>query len=256
MARRGRRRHSVAREPNGRASRSGRRREDTGSIYLAIHRVAAVDPQTAQATLRDLTVPRTDREASNLVATLALARNPNLSFPLGIAFERGILAWTEGSRSSDGSESLRAGIRYGQLHNVVWRGLRGDLLSCPTLSLADLHELVATGSIDAPERPGSFFRKLVAADRSSPPTLDSDEYQKLRERAGDRYGQARSVLLRQSMEHGLGEVLRIEKLLTIDEMPDWLTPARSHTAGDQRAAAALRDVLKALAGHFGYLERA
>jgi CTP:molybdopterin cytidylyltransferase MocA len=165
------------------------------------------------------------------------------------------LAWTDGDHPSDGSESLRAGIRYAQLHHVVWRGLRGDLATTPTLSMADLHELVSTGSTDRPSPPGSFFRKLVAADRGSPLRPDDDEYQKLRERAGDRYGQARSLLLRQSMTHGMGEVLRIERIITLDEMPSWLQAGHRHTAGDQCAAAALHDVLKTLAGHFGYLGR-
>jgi hypothetical protein len=254
MARRGRRKHSVAREPNGRASR---RREDFGSPFLAIQRVASVDPQTAQTALRCLTVPGTDREAPPLLATLSRARNPNLSDcnPLGLAFERGLLSWSDGDRNSDGSESLRAGIRYGQLHAVVWRGLRGDLAACPTLSVDDLRELLVTGSVDPPAPPSSFFRKLVAADRASPPRPDADEYQKLRERAGDRLGQARSILLKQSMTHGMGVVLRIEKILTLDEMPAWLKAGHRYTAADQHEAHALRDVLKELAGHFGYLGR-
>jgi hypothetical protein len=284
MARRGGRpRHKAPREPNGRSLRS---LVDPGSLYLHAHRLIALE-QTSVSSFeaqRDLhpiwrelsTLPLKSGERSDAVlATLRLMRSrTNLSYPMGIAFERGLLGWDEpgddgaaiGLRQDEQEEvrkavraqrathSLRAGIRYAQLHAVVWRGLRKDVASTPTLSAADLKELLASINSGMPAPPSSFFSKLVARNPVSPEagTDDPEEYQKLRMRAGGRLDAARSLLLARAMELGMGPVLRIEKVITLDEMPEFLKPGRVRTAADLRDEEALRGALKALAEHFGY----
>lgn len=270
MARRGGRpRHKAPREPNGRILRSI---IDQGSLYLQAQRLTSLEKPAASKAARALhpvwrelelsssrrRSTQSDERSQALLATLAPMRNrTNLSFPMGIAFERGLLAWDDlGANGAhhDGLDSLNAGIRYAQIHSVVWRGLRKDVASTPTLSSDDIKELLLSLNSGMPAPPSSFFSKLVARNPVSPESEadDPEEYHKLRWRAGNRLGAARAVLLAQSAEFLMGPVLRVEKVITLDEMPDFLKPGRERTAADQREAAALRGVLKALAEHFGY----
>jgi hypothetical protein len=56
------------------------------------------------------------------------ARNPNLGYLAGIAFERGLLAFTDPSGTfRDGRELLQAADIYAGLHRQVWGRLTADI---------------------------------------------------------------------------------------------------------------------------------
>jgi len=258
MARRGRSRKDRPRTPTGQPSRAGRSATDTAiNALLLAHRLDPIDAEAADK-IRDAQLqldrlpagyPRTPQEAARQRECMdtvhtsgAAAKNPNLSFPLGIAFERGLI----------GEPEFKAGELFARLHSAVWRKIHRDIETA--LGPDDFNLLLETGRVGSPVPPSSFFRKLVAGDPSPVSDLDPEEYQRRRERIADRLGQARSALLRMGLTHGhpLGSILRTEKILTEDFMPGFLGPHGARTATDQVDQATFCDALKALAELFGY----
>jgi len=290
MAHRGRSRKAGPRTASGQQSRAGRSAADTAiNALLLAHRLDPIDAESADKIRRaqleldrfPAGYPRTPQEAArqreciDIVHTLGTAgKNPNLSFPLGITYERGIITKIE----------FDAGVEYARLYRVVWGKLRADIEAALDRLDTDagldpsesLKTLLSTGKITAPPLPASCFRQLIPGDPSQTFEVDPAEYQKNRERAGERLGKA-SLALKQTRlpalpglaDFGLGVSFGalsgapadfgclqiVEDVVIYGGAPSWLTPREAYTPPDLRDRAAFQAGLRALAEHLGYDKR-
>jgi hypothetical protein len=253
MARRGRSRKAGRREPNGRKSRAGAAEPVNWHQY--IQRLAAVDPIISSQTLcivgrREDDWSREEHEQVDL--TVQRAKNPNLSYPVGIAFELGLFRFSNGQGSHDGRELMQAADLYAGLHRQVWGRLTDDIEH----ALADnygpangsgggIDLLLEVGRVKAPAPPASFFRQLVAGTPTPPGETDPEEYRRRRLRLADRYSAARAVLQRDLLGLNIVEAVVIE-----GRMLSFLQAGRTLTARGLEDRDALVTGLKALAEHF------
>jgi hypothetical protein len=111
MARRGRFRKAGPREPHGRASRSRATRfAEPMSPFAVAQRLAAVDPTISEQIISIGCRPERawSREEQDIVlCSTSRARNPNLAYLPGIAFERALFAFTDAAgEAHDGRELL------------------------------------------------------------------------------------------------------------------------------------------------------
>ncbi len=258
MSHRGRSRKSGPRTASGQPSRARSGPETGGNAHTLAHRLDLTDPvasrkvRAAQLQLDRFPAgyPRTPQEAAHQRECLdtvhidgAAGKNPNLSHPLGLAYERGLITEAE----------FKSGDLYARLYRNIWAGHRRDITAAVTTG--ELNILLETGRrLGSPAPPSSFFRKLVASDATPSSDLDPEEYQKRRERIADRLGQARSALLRMGITHGhpLSSILRAETVITDATMPGFLGPHGARSATDQADQAAFCDALKVLSEIFGY----
>jgi hypothetical protein len=258
MARRGRSRKAGRREPNGRKSRAGA--AESVNWHQYIQRLAAVDPIISSQTLCIVSRREGDwsREEHEQVAlTLKRAKNPNLSYPVGIAFELGLFRFTNAQGSHDGRELMRAADIYAGLHRQVWGHLTDDI----ERALADNYGPAANGSaggidlllevgrVGAPAPPASFFRQLVAGTATPPGEADPEEYQRKRLRLADRYSAARAVLMRDLLGLNIVEAVVVE-----GARPSFLQAGHPLTGRGLVDRDAFVAGLKALAEHFGLFD--
>jgi hypothetical protein len=251
MARRGRYRKDAARGSNGRLSRVGQC-IDLGTGYLAAHRLRPVDPERSETQLRILQLsgdlerrigrrPATSDElatlqgyAESMHSTSVAAKNPNLSFPLGIAHECGFI--------TDGE--LEAGKHYARLYRAVWGRLRDDIEAA--LGPEDFGLLLSTGKVASPAPPSSHFRALVAGDPSQRQALSPEDW-KRRQTAAHRFGRANAILKADMWVHAV-----VEGVVISGNHQPFLHTRRTETADDYMRWKALKMGLAALAEHFGF----
>jgi len=257
MARRGRFRKAGPRAPSGRASRAKRFAAEPMSLFAVAQRLAAVDPETSEQILLIGCRPEaawSGRERDIVLCSTSRARNPNLTYLPGIAFERGLLAFTDAAgEAHDGHELLQAGDIYVGLHRQVWGRLTEDIERALTSRYGpDAFDLLLeVGRVSAPAPPSSHFRQLVAGTPVPLSAADPDERERRRLRLADRYGEARAVLTRVS----LTALLIVENVVIEGIEPSFLRAGQVRTANSIEAQEAFVAGLRALAEHFGLFDK-
>ena len=254
MAHRGRKRNTGSRGTNGRLSRAGRSTDDAPNYYLAAQRIESLDPVLAAECRQHACIPeqhRTRKGQDILLATTARAKPPNLSFPVGRAFEAGLLSL---GPDSDGRELLQAADVYASLHRVVWGPLPKDIEADITRRYG--HDawrmLLEVGRVAAPAPPASNFRKLVGQTPTpNDGQSDPEEYLQRRLRHADRYAAARAALQRE----GLDSLAIVENHVLDGFTPQFMRPGVPHTARSISDHSALVRGLTALANIFGLFDR-
>jgi hypothetical protein len=262
MARRGRSRKAGRRTPNGRISRAAipGALGEPANLYQYIQRLVPLDPIISSQTLCIVCRREDDwsREEHEQVAlTVKRAKNPNLSYPAGIAFELGLFRFSDAQGGShDGRELLQAADRYAGLHRQVWGHLTDDIeraladnYGAAINGSAGIDLLLEVGRVGTPAPPASFFRQLVAGTPAPPGETDPEEYRRKRLRLADRYGEARAVLMRDLLGLNVVEAVVIE-----GRMPSFLRAGQTLTARGLEDRDALVAGLKALAKHFGLFD--
>lgn len=254
MARRGRHRKSGAREANGRLSHV----ELPYQPYLAAHRLRPVDPDAADEQSR-----ATQRGDFNSMKTgCAAARDQNLSFPLGIAYELGVRARQEllsnliteveyNARFLITKHEYDAGLEYARLYRLVYGGLRDDIEAAldaafPGDAVFDL--LLGVGRVSAPAQPVSHLRSLVASEPSQHEPLSPEDYQERRESVGHRYAKAYLVLKADYWVHTV-----VDSVVILGNTSAFLRNGdRILTPDEHQRRTALKKGLGWLSVHFGY----
>jgi len=253
MAHRGRKRHAGSRGTNDRLSRAGRSTDDAPNYYLAAQRIEPVDPRLAAECRQHACIPegnRTRKGQDILLAATARAKPPNLSFPVGIAFEQGLLARNS---DDDGRELLQAADIYAGLHRQVWGKLPADIEADITRRWGPdaWRMLLEVGRVSAPAPPASNFRKLVGqTPLGSDGQGDPEEYLRRRLRYADRYAAAREALQRS----GLDALAIVENLVIDGVTPQFLRPGMVRTDRSVSDHGALVRGLTALANTFGLFD--
>lgn|SRR6516165_10357405 len=256
MGRRGRFRKTGRRTPSGQLSRAGHETEH--NPYLAYQRLKVLDPDLAEQFLGVCCRPaasRSTEEQAIVVAGTLRAHNPNLGYPPGIAFERGLFRFTDSAgQTQDGRELLQAADIYVGLHRAVWGKLTKDIEADITRRWGPraFELLLEVGRVNAPAPPASHFRQLVAGTPAPLTDPDPDQYLRRRLRLADRYAAARTVLLQLSLLS-----LHVVEAIAIEGRTlGFLKAGTPRTASSVRDEQAFVAGLKALADHFGLIERA
>jgi len=253
MGRRGRFRKTGRRHPSGRLAQPALEHNP----YLAFQRLLVVDPVLAEQYLPSACRPaasRSKEEQAIVVVGTQRAHNPNLGYPPGIAYERGLFRFTDaGGEIHDGRELLQAADIYVGLHRTVWGQLTQDIEADLTRRYGPqaFELLLEVGRVNAPAPPASHFRQLVAGTPAPLGDPDPEQYVRRRLRLADRYAAARATLMRLNLlSLHIVESLAIEGLV-----PGFLKAARPRTASSSRDEQAFVAGLKALADHFGLFEQ-
>lgn len=195
---------------------------------------------------------RHHREAQDIVlATTAPARNPNLSvpFPIGAAFERGLLALGPHDGNTDGRELFRAADIYARLHRRVWGKLNKDIEAA--LGPDDTALLREVGPVHSPHPPHSNFRKLVGETPIPAGEADPETYLRDRLRDADRYAASRTTL----QNEGLHCLLMVEHVVIDGITPTFLQAGVTLTARGAEDRRCLVHGLLALAKSYGLFDR-
>jgi hypothetical protein len=256
MGRRGRSRKAGRRTPSGQLSRADHFQAEPLNPYAISQRLRLIDPPIFKQIQLIARVPekaRTREEHDILLVNASRARNPNLGYPVGIAFERGLFRFTDPSgETHDGRELLQAADIYAGLHRQVWGRLTDDIEA----ALDDRYGpgafdlLLEVGRVNAPAPPATHFRQLVAGTAAPVGDPDPEEYQRKRLRLADRYGAARALL----NKTGLRVLLVVENVVIEGITPAFLRPGHTPTAGSVQDREAFVAGLKALAEHFGLFD--
>jgi len=254
MGRRGRFRKTGRRTPSGQLSRAGHETEQ--NPFLAYQRLKVLDPDLAEQFLGVCCRPaasRSTEEQAIVVAGTLRAHNPNLGYPPGIAFERGLFRFTDSAgQTQDGRELLQAADIYVGLHRAVWGKLTKDIEADITRRWGPraFELLLEVGRVNAPAPPASHFRQLVAGTPSPIGESDPEQYLRRRLRLADRYAAARAVLMASLISLHVVEAVTIE-----GRMLGFLEAGTLRTANTLRDEQAFVAGLKALAEHFGLFEQ-
>jgi hypothetical protein len=256
MGRRGRFRKTGRRTPSGRLSQAGQQPDH--NPFLLAQRLRVVDPGLAEAFLALACRPeaaRSQEEQAIVVLGTQRAHNPNLAYPPGIAYERGLFRNTDAAgETHDGRELLQAADIYVGLHRSVWGKLSDDIEADITRRWGPraFELLLEVGRVNAPAPPASHFRQLVAGTPAPLTDPDPDQYLRRRLRLADRYAAARTVLLQLSLLS-----LHVVEAIAIEGRTlGFLKAGTPRTASSVRDEQAFVAGLKALADHFGLIERA
>jgi hypothetical protein len=199
--------------------------------------------QSSAALLRRIgrRMPTRDEEATligyaeSMKIISAAANKPNLSFPLGIARECGFISRGE----------FEAGKHYASLYRAVWGRLRDDIEQA--LGPENFNLLLSIGRVASPPPPASHFRPLVAGNPLERKVESEEEYQKRRETAGHRLGQACAILKCDFWVHAV-----VDGVVILGNSQPFLCSRRIETADDTMRVKALKTGLAALAKHFGF----
>jgi len=253
------------------------------NFHLAAHRIESFDRDAAAKARAILSRPEATRSREDhdtLGAVGARARNPNLSYLSGRAFERGMLRMLvcrsctedqfafgqlkcircgrifdriDAEVQRDGRELLQAADIYAGLHRQVWGKLSKDIEEVLTVRFphGSLDLFKEAGPVRRPAPAASQFRKWVAEDPAPIDDSDPKEYESRRTKLIGRYAESREVLLK-SGQHCLAVV---ENVVIDGIEPAFLRSAQPQT--DQSAAdqIAFSAGLWALADCYGLFDR-
>ena len=256
MGRRGRFRKTGRRTPTGRISQANA--ESEHNPYLTAQRLRVLfGPEAAErhlAIVRRPPAARSKEEQAIVVADKVRAHNPNLGYPPGIAYEKGLFRSTDSSgQVRDGRELLQAADIYVTLHRTVWGKLTQDIEADITRRWGSraFELLLEVGRVNAPAPPASHFRQLVAGTPAPVSDPDPEQYLRRRLRVADRYGAARACL----MQVGLLALHIVEDVAIEGRTLGFLQAGTTRTATTVRDEQAFISGLKALADHFGLFEQ-